>query len=490
LNLFEKLPENFFSVLSRKYKAVYSFSLLTLFETLKTYKTRIKKSDYINALREHGEEIMALFDVKLDQMDDRSEEEKVDYEIEDSEVSSKINYIFRKLVSTGWIEVENEKGANYIFLPSYSIKMLQYIADLTSDTSLYIPLVHQTYSELKMEDDKEDDYMFRSLISASKNADELELNITLLHHSICVFGHKLINEFEPNEVLRQHFDVFRSEVSDKIYHPMKTYDSLSLYAIPVVKILNKWARDSRIMDKLVSQASYDSNYLNMKPEELREVVYKMIQDTINKFSRLSDSFDEIDKANARYVRSVQKKINFLSNSDKSIKGKLDTVIVELAKQIVSSPFDVVKDMEKIPLLVEASDTISIWNQGFINSDSLTMPIKRNAKLDSDPMLLEEEFSGDDSLMNEFLENEVNRFSLKAVEEFMMKEFGDRDVIETKDMKVNNMDELVLLILGIVRAEFGYLFYDIEKIGETIKLGKFLVPNYRFTKKGKGTSNVY
>lgn len=484
MNLFEKLPENFFSVLSRKYKAVYSFSLLTLFETLKTYKTHIKKSDYINALREHGEEIMSLFDVKLDQMDDRSDEETVNYDVEDSEVSSKINYIFRKLVSTGWIEVENVKGTDYIFLPSYSIKMLQYISDLTSDTSLYIPLVHQSYSELAMEDEKEDDYMFRSLISANKNADELELNITLLHHSICVFGHKLTNEFEPNEVLRQHFDVFRSEVSDKIYHPMKTYDSLSLYAIPVVKILTKWQRDSRIMGKLVNQAAYDTNYRHLKASELHEIIYKMLQETINKFSRLSDSFDDIDKANANYVHSVQRKINFLSNSDKSIKGKLDTIIVELAKQIVSSPYDVKNDTEKIPLLAQASQTISLWSQGFINSNSLTMPIRRTARIETDPLPLEDEFIGDDSLMNEFLENEVNNFSLQAVEEFMLKAFGNRKIIETKDLKITSLDELVLLILGIVRAEFGSLFYDIEKIGETTKLGNFLVPNYRFTKKDK------
>lgn len=490
MNLFEKLPENFFSVLSRKYKAVYSFSLLTLFETLKTYKTRIKKSDYINALRQHGEEIMSLFDVKLDQMDDRNEEEKVDYQLEDSEVYSKINYIFRKLVSTGWIEVENDRGTDYIFLPSYSIKMLQYISDLTSDTSLYIPLVHQTYSELKMEDEKEDDYMFRSLISANKNADELELNITLLHHSICVFGHKLINEFEPNEVLRQHFDVFRSEVSDKIYHPMKTYDSLSLYAIPVVKILNKWRRDSRIMDKLVIQAGYDSNYSGVSRGELREIINKMIQETIDKFSRLSDAFDEIDRANANYVKSVQKKINFLSNSDKSIKGKLDSIIVELAKNIIASPYDIKKDMDKIPLMREASDTIGIWKQGFINSDTLTMPIRRTARVETDPMLLEEEFSGDDTLMNEFLENEVNKFSLRSIEEFMLKSFGDKKVIQTKDLKIADMDELVLLILGIVRAEFGNLFYDIEKIGDSVKLGRFLVPNYKFTRKRKGTINVY
>ena len=334
MNLFEKLPENFFSVLSRKYKAVYSFALLTLYQTLRVYKTKIKKSDYINALRSHGEEIMSLFDVELDKLDDK-EGEEVDEVYDEQNINSKTNYIFRKLVLTGWMSVERDLATNteYIYLPSYSIKMLELISNLTTDTDLYIPLVHQTYSELSLEDEKEDDYMFRSLVSARKNADELELNVTLLHHSICVFGHSLNEVFSPNEVLHQHFDIYRSEVSDKIYHPMKTYDSLGLYAVPTVNILKRWQRDKRIMAKLVSQARYDSNFSKMKASEVNNEVYNMIQDTIDIFNKLNDAFVDIDKANAKYTESVQKKVNFLSNSDKTIKGKLDTVILAMAKGI-------------------------------------------------------------------------------------------------------------------------------------------------------------
>jgi len=482
LNLFEKLPENFFSILSRKYKAIYSFCLLTLFETLKEYKTKIKKTDYVNELKQHGSEIMELFDVKLDQLDDRPDEESIEYDIDESALTAKINYVFRKLVSTGWIEVDSRKGVSYIYLPSYTIKMLELISNLTSDSSLYIPLVHQTYSELSLEDEREDDYMFRSLISANKNADELELNVTLLHHSICVFGHKLSNVFEPNEVLRQHFDVFRTEVSDKIYHPMKTYDSLSLYALPVVKILRRWQRDPRIMAKLVNQAKYDTAYLDKKSSEVHDIVYHMLQDTINKFSRLSDSFNDIDKANATYTRSVQKKINFLSNSDKTIKGKLDTIILEFAKKIKSSSYDLKTEYENIDIINQASDTLSLWHQGFINPDSLSLPFKRSTRIDLDPLPLEDEYSGDDSLMNDFLENEVNKFSTQAIEDFMLKAFGDKKVIRTNDFEIKNQDELVLLILGIVRAEFGTLFFDIEKMGDTTMLGYFMVPDYKFTRK--------
>lgn len=486
MNLFDKLPENFFSVLSRKYKAVYSFALLTLFETLKTYKTKIRKTDYLNALRAHGEDIMGLFDVDLDKLDDKPDEEQIPYVLDDSAVSSKINYIFRKLCSTGWIDVERDLQTNvdYLYLPSYSIRMLQLISELSSDTALYIPLVHQTYSELSLENEKEDDYMFRSLVSARKNADDLELNVTLLHHSICVFGHNLSSVFDPNEVLRQHFDIFKSEVGDKVYHPMKTYDSLGLYSIPVIAILHKWQADTRIMAKLVSQAKYDPAYMKMKSSEVNLALNRMLQETIDIFSRLSDAFAEIDKANAKYTKAVQKKVNFLSASDKTIKGKLDAIILQIAKSLDKAPSSSDAAIETIDIVQQASQTIAIYHQGFVNSDCLTMPFKREIREESEPLPLEDQFAGDDSLVNSFFDDEVNRFSMEAIENFMLQCFGERKVITTDDIEIPDMDHLILLILGTVRAEFGDMFYNIEKIGEQTKRGQFALPLYRFSRKGK------
>lgn len=486
MNLFDKLPENFFSILSRKYKAVYAYSLMTLFECLKLYKTDIKKVDYINMLKERGDKIMPLFDVKLDKLDDKNEEEEtVNAEVDISSINYKVNYIFRKLVNTGWIDVEKDPTTNVdkIFLPSYSIRMIQLIEELSSDTSLYVPIVHQTYSELSLEDEKEDDYMFRSLATARKNADELELNVTLLHHSICVFGHNLTSVFDPNEALRQHFDVFRTQVSDRIYHPMKTFDSLGLYSLPVINILKKWQHDKRIMSKLVLQAKYDPTYSKKKSSEVFDIVNRMIQQTIDIFARLTSSFEDIDKANAKYTQAVQKKVNYLSNSDKSIKGKLDSIILALARGLDSLPSDYHDDYINLSIFQQASNTINIFRQGFVNSDSLTMPFSRKIKEESEPLILEDDMFSDDSL-SDYISNEVEKFSQDTIIEFMVKNFKDNKVITTSDIELNTLDDMILLILATVRAQFGDMFYNIERIDETYNHNKFVLPNYRFTRKGK------
>ncbi|MEI3532016.1 MAG: hypothetical protein V8Q90_00005, partial [Bacilli bacterium] len=64
--------------------------------------------------------------------------------------------------------------------------MIELLNSLSSDVSFYLPLVHQTYSELKLEDEKEDEFMFRAVLNADKCSGFCQINVILLHHSICI----------------------------------------------------------------------------------------------------------------------------------------------------------------------------------------------------------------------------------------------------------------------------------------------------------------
>ena len=200
--LFDRIPGDLFSPLSRKYKAIYAFALVCLYRCLRLYKTDIKRSDYVSLLKGQGQELLDLFSVEMDQLDDKSDEEKVAPDKGDDDLSAKISYVVRKLSSCGWfILSKNAKtGVEYIYIPAYSIQLLKLINDLTTDVGTYLPLVHQTYAELKMEDEKEDDYMYRSLLNARSNADSIEMSVTLLKQQICVFGNRLTSVLDPNTI--------------------------------------------------------------------------------------------------------------------------------------------------------------------------------------------------------------------------------------------------------------------------------------------------
>lgn len=487
--LFDKIPEELFSPLSRKYKSIYAFALVSLYHMLKMYKTDIRKSEYVALLKGQGQEMMDLFSIETDRLDDKDDEEMVEPDKASNPedvgalLSAKVNYVVRKLAKCGWYIISRDPKSNveYIFIPAYAIQMLKLINDLTSDAGSYLPLVHQTYAELKMEDEKEDDYMFRSLMNAKQNADTLEMSVTLLRQQICVFGNKLTHVLDPNQALRQHFDEYRVDISEKYYHPMKTFDSLGLYAQPTIRILSRWLKSERIVTLLVKEAKTEPLYQGRPESELVSMIIRRIQDVIDIFSRLSTAFNEIDRANADYTEAVQKKVNYLSSSDRTVKGKIDKIILALATEIKDNP---ALRYEEMPILGKASETLGFYRQGYLDSFSLTMPFKRKQVFVSDPLPLDEEIFPDEaaSMLNNILDSELNRFSDSAISEYIDQNMKERDKMLSNEMVVENTDQLVLLILGILKAVLGLIPYRATKVEDRVEYAGYYMPLYEFTRK--------
>jgi hypothetical protein len=489
--LFEKIPEDLFAPLSRKYKSIYAFALISLYHLLRLYKTDIKKTDYSNLLKSQGEEILSLFNVETDRLDDHDDIEKIDAEstipLDNTEalLSQKVNYIIRKLSRCGWFIISKNPKNNveYVYIPAYSIQLLKIMDDLTSDIGSYLPLVHQTYAELKMEDEKEDDYMYRSLLNARQNADSIEMSVVLLRQQICVFGNRLTSVLDPNQALKQHFDEYRVDISDKYYHPMKTFDSLGLYSQPTIKLLSNWLKSERIITLLVREAKTEPLNRTVEEATIAKNVIKTIQEVIDIFSRLTSSFNEIDSANANYTEAVQRKVNYLSSNDKTVKGKIDRIILALANEIKNNP---ALKYEEMPLLEKASDSISFYRQGYVDSSSLTMPFRRGEIEEGEPLPLEDEIPFDEQteLMNQVFDNELNRFSDRAITEFIEENMQGKDEITTYDVNIYSTDQLVLMILGILKANLGIIPYVATKLEDRIDYDGYYMPLYKFTRRNK------
>lgn len=435
-------------------------------------------------LKGQGEELMALFNIETDKLDDKSDTESVNVEEAESELTQKVSYIIRKLAQCGWFIVSKDPKKNnteFIYIPAYSIQLLRILDEITSDVGSYLPLVHQTYAELKMEDDKEDDYMYRSLLNARSNADAIEMSVTLLRQQICVFGNRLTYVLDPNDALKQHFDEYRVSISDKYYHPMKTFDSLGLYSLPTISILNKWLHSERIITMLVKEAKAEP--LNQKKEEstLISEIIKTIQEIIDIFSRLTTSFNEIDTANANYTEAVQRKINYLSASDKTTKGKIDAIILAMANEIKNNPS---LRYDEMPILNRATDTLLLNRQGFFDSQSLTMPFKRAAVEEGDFMPLDDEFYPEEqsALMNQILDSELARFSDTAILNFIESNMEGKEELLATDIDLSDTDRLVLWILAILKAMLGVIPYEATKISDRIEYANYYMPLYKFTRK--------
>jgi len=314
------------------------------------------------------------------------------------------------------------------------------------------------------------------------------MSVTLLRQQICVFGNKLTQVLDPNEALKQHFDEYRVDIADRYYHPMKTFDSLGLYAQPTIAILNRWLHSERILTLLVKEAKSEPINRGKDAATLTTEVIKLIQGIVDTFSHLSSKFNEIDQANANYTEAVQKKVNYLSSTDKTVKGKIDRVIMALALEIKNNP---ALSYEELPLLTKTSESVMLFRQGYLDSFSMTMPFKRG-KVEEvyEPLPLDDALFPDEQalLMNEVLQREVDRFSDRAVEDFINRNMGENDEILTDQIDIPDTDSLVLTIFAILKSMLGVLPFKAVKIEDRVEHGGYYMPLYKLTRKG-GKKNV-
>ena len=255
MNLFEVIPEKYFSIFNSKNRFIFAEALLTLIEMLETDENIINKNDFLKALKDKDKKSLEEFDLMAE------EDVTLDDSIIIDNLSAKASFIVRRLEETGWINIamDPEKFEETIILPPFSIIILKAFKDVISDEeSPYLSLVHATYSELKLEDDERDDLMYVTLLKCYENTKRLKVELITLFNSIRIFQNKLGKMFETNDVLRDFFDIYKTKINDRYYHPLKTFDSVIKFKRPIIQILEKWLLTKEIREKLIQQAAYNS----------------------------------------------------------------------------------------------------------------------------------------------------------------------------------------------------------------------------------------
>ncbi len=469
LKLFDTIPDNFFSVLSSKNKDIYAMALLVLYRSLQTDEMSIKKDDFIRTLKEKATDLVMNFDF--------SEEGDEDDLGANPSLPSRAAFIVRRLEETGWIDIEmrTDTFEEYIALPSYSIQMLTFMNEIVSESEVaYNSLVHSTYSELKLEDEERDEFMYATLIRVYENTKKLRVELVTLGHSIRIFQNKLGHLFTTNEVLHEHFDQYKIRISDRYYHPLKTFDSVTKFKRPILSILQKWLKDDEIRQKLVMQCimwGHHKEKVSAEEEIIDKITY--IQDM---YEQMNSMLAEIDEKHAEYTKSSATKIIYLNNSDKTIKGHLETIFKAYAKA----------NSEGVGLrgiLSRMQDSISLYEQGYINPESITLPIIRKYREEGDPLpiIYNSEEAGDYT-MQEFLDQTRNSFTDERIYEFMETAFQGENEVFIGDIPLPDFDAFILLILASLKKDDDNSFYIVEQGEGRVTSQGYVLPNFTFKRK--------
>lgn len=474
MNLFDVLPNRYFLIFSSKNKKVYAESLLILFDMLSNDLSSINKADFIKALKDKGSKILDSFDAFADEDD---------FEVDDNIIidtlSTKASFICEKLEEYGWISISMDTKTleEIIILPAYTISILRAFKDIISDEeSPYLSLVHSTYSELKLEDEESDDLMYITLIRCYENTRKLKIELVTLSNSIKMFKSKLTKLFQTNDVLVDFFDVYKTKILDRYYHPLKTFDSVIKFKRPIINILNKWLNNNDIRLKLVKLGSLTNTAMN--PSDIENDIITKINYIIDTYTNISYSINQIDIENSEYTKSSTNKILYLNNTDKSIKGHLENIFKFYGKNL-NNPRELAKILSKM------QDSIYFYEQGYIDSDSFTFPILRKYKEEAVPLPIGDFEIDNNAILGDFLESFKNVYSNEKIYGFMERCFGDSDYLKVEDIPLISVEAFILLILATIKKDDADCFYEVDVLdNEKIRNNGYIVPHLLFRRKEK------
>lgn len=457
MNIFNKIPENFFSILVSKNKNIYIDALFVLREAFKQEMT-ISRENIISRLINNLEDEFY--------QEDFSEEDETN-ELKDNNISSKAYFLLRKLKWAGWVEFEMQRDSfeENVIIPDYAIKFIDLLYSIVEEKQVeYNSYVFATYSSLKLASIEKGE-TYNAIITAYNNTIQLINELKSLYNSLGRFHRKMCNQDNINEAINEHFFEYK-EYSDEMIFPRFTRDSVPRYKSPIRDMLSDILADKERLENTINIASKNSKYKSR--EEAEDDILNKIRTVLEVYENIDSTMNQIEQKNTDYVRASVKRIQYLLTNDKELKGKLVNILKN------SKHEKVLEQMEK---------EVKLLRQEYISKDSIYLRSSNDKRKQGNPIALKETKELDSKTLYDFAKSLENLYSNKKINDFMSKKFKDRPFINSNEIELKSVEDLILLILATIKADkSGKSFYYFEDSDEIINNNGYRIPNIKFIRR--------
>lgn len=461
MGIFDVVPRNFFSVLVSGNREIYVDALMLLHQMFK-FELNIRVDDYISSL--------------ISILEDKAFVPEDDDDVLESSLtpSGKARLILNRFVKTGWVDKEFLDGSfiEIITPRNYAIPVMKLLSEL-DDNSLheYNSLVFATYSGLKQAKNEHVSQMYEAILSAKANTEQLEYELRTLYHGIRGYLRSIQEQNDVNLLLQNHFEAYK-KMSDQIYHPIKTMDSIHRYMAPIQNILSDILADENLMRIMRDRAMTIKKYED--GGEAEKEIISAIDYVLDAYQSVGGIVNEIDRKHSSYTKSSIEKIQYLMTADQTIKGKL----VELLKTYAN---ETSKNRNTLGDMLERN--IRVNRQEFVDGKSLYHKSVRSRRIDTTPLPIEQDNTFSDFAMAGMLEQIKNGYPVARVRAFVDSLFANgAESIKSEHIPVNSDADFILLILAIVRANDRGMNYLVQMGEGRIDRNGYRIPNMIIRKK--------
>lgn len=464
MKVFEIVPADFFSVLVSPNREIYVDALMKLYEMFQN-EINIRLKAFLTEV-----EILLEDRVYIIEEGDDAEE------AEPTSLRGKARLIERRFEKTGWVEREFLDGSFIEILTpnAYAITVMRMLKELSDEQiSEYNSLVFSTYSALNQAYTDNRDRMYEALIVAKNNTEKLDFELRTFYHGIRGYLRVIRENTDVNLLLKNHFEEYKKN-ADRVYHPVKTLDSIFRYAGPIRTILTDVHYNNSLLDEMAAKAMTSKSYQS-KSDALDDI-QSMIEKVIDSYNAISVLMDEIDAKHSSMTKQSIDKIRYVMSADQTVKGKL----VDLMKAYAMSDE---KQESKINTILQEGITVN--RQEYIDSGSFFHKNIKSRRSNEPPQPIAETRDIEKEVLGAVVEKLRSGYSDARVKSYMDSMFvNGKSEISSEEIAVNNDEDYILTLLTVVNAYRGRRGYQIQVDSGFVKKDGYRIPRFILKKGGK------
>lgn len=461
MNIFDTIPDNFFSILASPNKSIYYTAIV---ESFKVYEDAsilgVDKRLIVDVIAETlGKQTFSVED----------EEDEV------NDNQARANYIIRKLEAHGWIDVDVTNDYEEILnFRDYSITVIEALMKINYTFDDY------EFNDIEIEF-KGYIYTIYSLLSNADNVD-----YALLIDGVCRNTKSFLRELRKldsrlKDYIRSIVDTveikdlmenlikYKVELFDKIYQRLKTSDNVNKYRLFIVNKLEEIIDDPDTINLMTISTMNGKSY-----EATQQKIIRNLTDVIDVFNELDNYITEIDIKNKTYVNATIGKVQFLLKEDFDVSGKITYILRYVSEMYKNDKIDTaMRQISKIHDLATVKG---------LHQNSLYSPRGSYRKIEPNKIdLTENSFDG---LHDSFLKEYSSLYSEKLVLEFI------DEVMSSGGFKASNIIKYDSPTTEILMVLFALIYSDqenhlvVNKLDNEINHCQYILKDFEIVKEEK------
>ncbi|MGZ9586657.1 Wadjet anti-phage system protein JetA family protein [Paenibacillus marinisediminis] len=451
MNIFERIPDNFFSILSTKLKHLHTDLLFLIYQQYKSSIYVIERDVIIDYFVEYLE-THPVTTLEGDEETDSSATMP-------KETRLLAFHFLNKFIEHGWIELEQQSDWSYkVIIPDYAIRILDTFEKIALGYQMeFRGQVLSVFQNLT----GSEGYRYIAIQQAFEMTDALLNGLRELNHNIKRYMEDMLASTSINELLHHLFVVYKERILDTHFYRLKTSEHISKYRTQIVR---------RAEDMLYNRMVIEEQALLMVKDRMAKSTQEAVQTIDNWLESISASFrnvteleNEIDSRNQKYVRAAERRVSLLYNNSGNLAAQISSILRFLSSLIKNGK-------GKESLSAEFSQFIQLFQQEMIDIKSPSVVRSVNPKIAQTPLdVIEIDEEKKRKKLKELRERTKEVKAVEQMNEFIKTLLRSRRDIHMSDFPIENSEDWLNAIYTVIRSTSKNSIYQIQMENSPEKL---------------------